>query len=154
MGMARQMSENTERRGRGEPKAQAQGSAAKEAEAGTAGRSSRPRPSASTGGRRFYEKVLTAEERAALAELAANASLGDEIGLLRVLIRRKLDDGADLADISKAIDTLGRALKVQKQISAQGQRALQDALSAVLVELGNGGNGDTDTEGKGTDAHR
>ena len=88
------------------------------------------------GSRRFYDRVLTQEEIAALADLAANSSLADEIGLLRVLIRRKLEEGAELADISKAVDTLGRALKVQKQISAEGQRALQDALVTVLAELG------------------
>ena len=87
-------------------------------------------------GLRFYDRVLTQEEIASLAELAMGTSLSDEIGLLRVLIRRKLEEGADLADISKAVDALGRALKVQKQISAEGQRALQDALVTVLAELG------------------
>lgn len=85
---------------------------------------------------RFYDRVLTADEIAALANMAANLALDDEIGLLRVLIRRKLEQGAELADVSKAVDTLGRALKVQKQISAESHRALQDALAAVLEELG------------------
>ena len=91
----------------------------------------RPRPTP-----RFYDRVLTAEEIASLASLAANPSLADEIGLLRVLIRRKLEEGAELADIAKAVDTLGRALKVQKQISVEGHRALQEALAAVLEEMG------------------
>jgi hypothetical protein len=86
-------------------------------------------------GSRFYDSVLTQEEIASLAELAMGPSLSDEIALLKVLIRRKLEEGADLADISKAVDTLGRALKVQKQISAAGHKALQDALVAVLEEL-------------------
>ena len=87
-------------------------------------------------GSRFYDRVLTQEEIAALAGLANNPSLSDEIALGRVLIRRKLEEGTDLATISKAVDALGRALKVQKQISAEGQRALQDALLTVLTELG------------------
>ncbi len=90
----------------------------------------------SKAGTRFYVRVLSQEEIARLAELANNPSLSDEIGLLRVMIRRKLEEGTDLADISKAVDALGRALKVQKQISAAGQRALQDALLTVLTELG------------------
>ena len=94
-------------------------------------RSRNPKP-----GTRFYDRVLTQEEVAALSDLAVNPSLADEIGLLRVLIRRKLEEGTDLADICKAVDTLGRALKVQKQISDEGHRALQDALLAVLAELG------------------
>jgi hypothetical protein len=87
-------------------------------------------------GSRFYDRVLTQEEIVCLAELANNPSLSDEIALLRVMIRRKLEEGTDLADISKAVDALGRALKVQKQISAASHRALQDALAAVLEELG------------------
>ena len=98
---------------------------------------SQARARAEASGSRFYDRVLTQEEIAALAGLAASATLTDEIGLLRVLILRKLQDGADLADISKAIDALGRALKVQKQISAAGHRALQDAMAAVLEELSN-----------------
>jgi hypothetical protein len=109
------------------------------------------RPAEKTGGRqgagnngarrprrapRFYDRLLTADEMAALARIAADPSLADEIGLLRVLILRKLEEGAELADIAKAVDALGRALKVQKQISVEGQRALQEALAAVLEELG------------------
>ena len=85
---------------------------------------------------RFYDRVLTPEEVAALSDLATNPSLADEIGLLRVVIRRKLEEGTDLTDVCKAVDTLGRALKLQKQISAEGHRALQDALVAVLAEMG------------------
>jgi hypothetical protein len=98
-------------------------------------RNRQPAARRSKPGARFYDRVLTEDEIAALADLATNPSLADEIGLLRVLMRRKLEEGADLADISKAIDTLGRALKVQKQISAEGQRALQDAMAAVLAEM-------------------
>ncbi len=87
-------------------------------------------------GARFYHRVLTKEEIAALSDFAASPSLSDEIGLLRVLILRKLQEGTDLATISKAVDALGRALKVQKQISAEGQCALQDALVKALTEIG------------------
>jgi hypothetical protein len=86
-------------------------------------------------GTRFYDRVLTQEEIAALSELANNTSLADEIALLKVLIRRKLEEGAELTDVSKAVDALGRALKVQKQISDESHRALQDAMLAVLAEL-------------------
>ncbi len=89
--------------------------------------------------RHFYARVLSQEEIAALAELAANhPSLQDEIALLKVLIRRKLEEGTDLPTISRAIDALGRALKVQKQTSDEGQRELQDAFLKALVELGEG----------------
>ncbi len=97
---------------------------------------------------RFYDRVLTPEEVAALSDLAANPSLADEIGLLRVLIRRKLEEGTDLTDICKAVDTLGRALKLQKQISAEGHRALQDALVAVLAEIGEQGEGSREQGGE------
>jgi len=89
--------------------------------------------------RHFYDKVLSQEEIAALAELAANhPSLQDEIALLKVLIRRKLEEGTDLPTISRAIDALGRALKVQKQISDEGRRELEDAFVRALAELGEG----------------
>jgi hypothetical protein len=90
-------------------------------------------------GARFYDRVLTREEIELVAGMAASPSLNDEIALLKVLIRRKLEEGSDLATISKAVDALARALKVQKQISDEGQRALQDALVAVLAELGEQG---------------
>jgi len=97
-------------------------------------------PAAKTGAR-FYDRVLTREEIELVAGMAANPSLNDEIALLKVLIRRKLEEGSDLATISKAVDALARALKVQKQISDEGHRALQDALVAVLAELGEQGAG-------------
>jgi len=90
-------------------------------------------------GRHFYARVLSQEEIAALAELAANhPSLQDEIALLKVLIRRKLEEGTDLPTISRAIDALGRALKVQKQVSDEGRRELEDAFVQALAELGEG----------------
>lgn len=107
----------------------------------------KPGARAAKAGARFYDRVLTQDEIAALSELAASPTLSDEIGLLRVLILRKLQDGADLADISKAIDTLARALKVQKQISAAGQKALQDAMATVLEELGEQGAGGMEQAG-------
>jgi len=88
---------------------------------------------------RFYDRVLTQEEIAALADLATSPTLSDEIALLKVLIRRKLEEGTDLATICKAVDALGRALKVQQQISDEGHQALQDALAAVLSDLGEQG---------------
>jgi hypothetical protein len=105
-------------------------------------------------GPRFYDRVLTQEEIAALSDLANNPSLTDEIALLKVLIRRKLEEGTDLATISKAVDALGRALKVQKQISSESHQALQDALLAVLTELGEErretrGRGDRETRRRG-----
>ena len=105
------------------------------------GRAEQPQTGSMKPGSRIYDRVLTPDEIAALSDLAASPTLNDEIGLLRVLILRKLKDGADLADISKAIDTLARALKVQKQISAAGQKALQEAMAAVLEELGKQGAG-------------
>ena len=84
----------------------------------------------------FYAKVLSQDEITALSELAANRpSLQDEIALLKVLIRRKLEEGSDLSTISRAVDALGRALKVQKQISDEGRQALQDAFMKALLEM-------------------
>ena len=52
---------------------------------------------------RFYDRVLTQEEITALAELAGSPSLDEEIKLLKVLIRRKLEEGADLRAIQEML---------------------------------------------------
>lgn len=87
-------------------------------------------------GKRFYARVLTQEEIDALAEMASNhPTLQEEISLLKVLIRRKLEEGTDLADVVRAVDALGRALKVQKAISDEGRQGLRDAFVAAVEGL-------------------
>ena len=84
----------------------------------------------------FYSKHLTTEELEDLAVVAAAAAgLEDEIGLLRVRIRRALAEGCDLDQVSRALGRLTQMLKAQRQISGEAADSFQQALAEVLDGL-------------------
>lgn len=99
------------------------------------GRSKRA-PASPRQGRRpsAYRAALQPEE-----EQAADPTLTleDEIALLRVLIRRELLAGAPVKDVVRAVDALGRALKVQYGLEGRAAQGLEDALARALTEIGN-----------------
>jgi len=88
-------------------------------------------------GKGFYTSYFSGEELGELAALANTADIGAEIALLRLMIRRAVKEGADLKLITRGIDTLGRALKVQYGISGRAAQSLEEALAKVLDEIGN-----------------
>lgn len=84
----------------------------------------------------FYAKHLTAEEIEDLAVVAAQAAgLEDEIGLLRVRIRRGLKEGVDLDQVSRALGRLTQMLKAQKVLTGEAADRFQQAFAEVLEGL-------------------
>ena len=87
--------------------------------------------------RRLYQDLFTDEERAALTGAAESNDLEQELGLLRVLIRRGVAEGLDLEMLSRAIARLAAALRVQHVVRGQAAKNLDDALARALEEIGN-----------------
>lgn len=100
----------------------------------------------------FYAQSFTPEELAALASKADADDLGDEIGLLRILIRRKMagakadddsgagaeDDGevkVDAESIRRFVSTLCQAVRIRYSLSGKGTRTLEEAAETVLAEI-------------------
>ena len=78
-----------------------------------------------------------------LAVAAAAVSVGDEIALLRVRIRREaIKDTADLDTIGRALGRLTQMLKAQRLLSGdameQFEQVLAETLQGLTEELGLG----------------
>ena len=104
-------------------------------------REQRPRPAdcvprtltpATTGG--VYAGLLTAEEIRALGA-ADVATLRDEIALLRVLVRRELEAGATTEAIRRLVREIGQAVRVEREVAASENDAIQLALDDLLAEV-------------------
>lgn len=87
-------------------------------------------------GSAFYAELFTADELADLARVDRDLSLEEEIGLLRVAIRRAFAEGESLETVSRSVQRLAQALKTERQLQGQGIRNLEEALARVLDELG------------------
>ena len=94
-------------------------------------------PGSSATERKLYRDLFTSEERAALAGALETNNLEEELGLLRVLIRRGVAEGLDLETLSRSIARLAQALRVQHVVRGQAARNLDDALARALEEIGN-----------------
>ena len=92
--------------------------------------------------RGFYGSLFTSEELVDIARYAADPSVSDEIGILKVLIRRVVEGESDpaeaLAAVRGAIGPLCRLMKIQADVSAGDglPGAVQDALDDLGDELG------------------
>ena len=94
----------------------------------------------------LYADLFTEHELAALERTADNPLLQDEIGLLRMLIRRLAgqmlnaeDDERAPADKIKAVkdltDILLNALKARAQLSPRAEDNLTEAMRQVIAEI-------------------
>ena len=87
----------------------------------------------------FYAQFFTQEELLDLAQTVTNPSLADEIGILKVLIRRviarKENPEEALKLVGKAVDQLTRAWRVQRAISGEAADGLASAMPQLLDEL-------------------
>ncbi len=101
------------------------------------GRTRAPGVRATETARRLYQDLFSAEERAALTGAAESNDLEQELGLLRVLIRRGVAEGLDLETLSRSIARLAAALRVQHVVRGQAAKNLDDALARALEEIGN-----------------
>jgi predicted component of type VI protein secretion system len=96
--------------------------------------------------RSLYADLFAEHELKSLERTADNPLLQDEIGLLRMLIRRIAaqmlnaeDDEQTPADKIKAVkeltDILLNALKARHQISPRGEDNLTEAMRQVIAEI-------------------
>ena len=83
----------------------------------------------------FYARCFSDEELAELAG-AGIASIDDEVALLKIAIRRAVEEGADLRELAAGTDALGRALKVQYGLKGKAAQGLDEALARALDEIG------------------
>lgn len=91
----------------------------------------------------LYARWFSPDERQELSDVAGLSGLTGEISVLRVALARLLaDTGTNSADrvlvVSRALDSLGRALRNQRVLDGERSTQLMDALEAVLDELGIG----------------
>lgn len=73
-----------------------------------------------------------------LAGAAARPSLTDEIGMLKVLIRRVVareEDPNILSKVGRAVEQLTKAWRLQRSISGDAAEGLATAMAQVLDEL-------------------
>lgn len=101
----------------------------------------------------FYAPEFTEKERADLELNSAKGSLDDEIALLKILIRRRLQaalkqatdkqtgsaqvalEPADGEAIRRYVDTLCRAIRIKSSLSGKGGSDLKEAGDAALAEV-------------------
>ena len=84
----------------------------------------------------FYSDLFTATEVEDLGRAGVEPSLDDEIGLLRVAIRRGVESDESLETIGRSVQRLAQALRVRRELRGEGLRELEDALARVLEEIG------------------
>ena len=89
----------------------------------------------------FYGELFTPQEILDMARYAADPDLDDEIGILKVLIRRVVeaeeDPSKSLALITRAVGQLTRSLKARRALSGEAADGLAGAIATALDEIGN-----------------
>lgn len=83
----------------------------------------------------FYAQFYTAEELEDLATAAVAGDLSDEIGLLRIRIKRALEENVELTVIERALGRLTQMMKAQRVISGDAMSEFEQAMADVLSEL-------------------
>jgi hypothetical protein len=84
----------------------------------------------------FYERALSAADRAALSEARAVEGIADEVAMLRVLVRQALEQHPDDGRlIQEGFRLLIRALVAQHRISGREADGITDALGTFITRL-------------------
>ena len=85
----------------------------------------------------FYAGVLDRAERARLDEAAAIDGLDNEVALLRVRLRRALEERPeDYALMLKGVALLVRAVAARYRLSPKSRRDLSESLAATIEQIG------------------
>ena len=96
-------------------------------------RSRSRRPSA----RNFYRQALTEAEQLELGRAQEIEGLDDEIALLRVRLKRAVEERPeDLQLLVRGLDLLVKAVAARYRLSPKARRDLADNLAATLNSLG------------------
>lgn len=89
----------------------------------------------------FYSRIFTEDELLDVARLAAagDVSLDEEIGMLRVCMRRVLEEGMDPAKtlqlLSRGAGQLARLMRAKRALSGEAADGLAAAFGKALDEL-------------------
>lgn len=87
--------------------------------------------------RNFYRRALTEAERLDLARAQEVEGLDDEIALLRVRLKKALEERPqDLRLLVQGLDLLVKAVATRYRLSPKAKRDLADSLAATLNSLG------------------
>lgn len=85
----------------------------------------------------FYGGVLDRAERARLDEAASVEGLDDEVALLRVRLRKAIEERPeDYALMLRGIALLVRAVAARYRLSPTSRRDLANSLAATIEQLG------------------
>lgn len=85
----------------------------------------------------FYDSALSKADVEALAEARNVEGLEEEVALLRLQLRRALEDSdADAKLLQSGVRLLVQALLAQHRVSPQQAEHLGDALNNVLEQFG------------------
>jgi RNase P protein component len=94
-------------------------------------------PSGRAAARNFYRHAVDEAERADLDRAGEIEGLDDEIALLRLRLRRALQEHPqDVQLLTKGMEILVRAVATRYRLSAKSKRDLADNLAATLNSLG------------------
>jgi hypothetical protein len=92
-----------------------------------------------------HSEVIEEALRAAIASAGGELSLGEEIGALRLMLRRVLavdaldgDPRAVAQTLTRLVEAIVRAVRMQRTISGELSGGLSEALTQILTEIGLG----------------
>ena len=96
-----------------------------------------PRPDGRASARNFYRQALSEAEQEELGEAQEIEGLDDEIALLRVRLKRALEERPDDVQLLvKGLDILVRAVGARYRLSPKSRKDLAENLAAALNSLG------------------
>ena len=86
--------------------------------------------------RGFYRRALDEAEKIELEEASQIEGIDEEIALLRVKLRRLVENQPDRIDLHfAAANTIARLVKTRYQISKEQKKSLREAITKVLAEI-------------------
>lgn len=84
----------------------------------------------------FYSHALSAAEQLEIEQAADMPGLDDEIIILRMKLKKLLEDSPDRIDLHiAAANSIARLVKVRYEISKEQKKSLKDAIAKVLTEV-------------------
>jgi hypothetical protein len=84
----------------------------------------------------FYGKVLDEAEKISLEEARDIEGLDEEIAVLRVRLRKLIEEDPDRIDLHlKMIATIARLVGIRYDISREQKKSLRDAITKVITDI-------------------
>lgn len=87
--------------------------------------------------RGFYGRALDEAEKLELEEASGIEGIDEEIAILRVKLRKLLEQQPERIDLHfDAANIIARLVKTRYQITREQKKSLKEAIQKVLIELG------------------